>query len=52
MFIITKNYGIFKPKRVKNTVKKAQGAKVQILFRGLYITHVIFVLVYNLKFIF
>jgi hypothetical protein len=30
--------------------KKAKGAKVKILLQGLYITHVIFVLVHNFKF--
>jgi hypothetical protein len=31
-------------------VKKARGAKVKVIFQGLHMTHVIFVLVYNLKF--
>jgi len=31
-------------------VKGARGAKVKILFQGLHMTHVIPVLVYNLKF--
>jgi len=31
-------------------VKRARGAKVKVLFQGLHMTHVIFVLVYNLKF--
>jgi hypothetical protein len=33
-------------------VKKAKGAKVKVLFQGLHMTHVTFVLVYNLKFCF
>jgi hypothetical protein len=32
------------------TVKGAKGAKVKVLFQGLHMTHVIIVLVYNLKF--
>jgi hypothetical protein len=31
-------------------VKGARGAKVKIFFQGLHMTHVIFALVYNLKF--
>jgi hypothetical protein len=34
----------------ENTIKKPRGAKVKVLFQGPYMTHVIFVLVYNLKF--
>jgi hypothetical protein len=33
----------------ENTVKKARGAKVKVLFQGLHMTCVVFVLVYNLK---
>jgi len=33
----------------ENMVKKAKGAKVKIIFLRLHMTHVIFVLVYNLK---
>jgi hypothetical protein len=32
------------------TVKGARGAKVKVFFQGLYMTCVIFVLVYNFKF--
>jgi hypothetical protein len=32
------------------TVKRTRGAKVKVLFQGLHMTHVIFVLVYNFKF--
>jgi hypothetical protein len=38
------------PQNGENTVKGANGAKVKVLLQGLYITHVIFVLVYNFKF--
>jgi hypothetical protein len=31
-------------------VKRAKGAKVKVLFQGLHMTCVIYVLVYNLKF--
>ncbi len=31
-------------------VKGAKGTKVKVLFQGLHVTHVIFMLVYNLKF--
>jgi hypothetical protein len=31
-------------------VKGARGARVKIIFQGLHMTHVIFALVYNLKF--
>jgi hypothetical protein len=34
----------------ENTVKGAMGAKVKVLFQGLHVTCVIFMLVYNLKF--
>jgi hypothetical protein len=34
----------------ENTVKGAKGAKVKVLFQELYMSHIIFVLVYNLKF--
>jgi hypothetical protein len=33
----------------ENTIKGARGAKVEVLFQGLHMTHVIFVLVYNFK---
>jgi hypothetical protein len=33
----------------ENMVKGAKGAKVKILFQGLHMTRVIYVLVYNLK---
>ncbi len=29
-------------------VKEARGAKIKIIFQGLYMTHVIFVLIYKL----
>jgi hypothetical protein len=31
-------------------VKEAMGTKVKVIFQGLHMRHVIFVLVYNLKF--
>jgi len=31
-------------------IEGARGVKVKVLFQGLHMTHVIFVLVYNLKF--
>jgi hypothetical protein len=34
----------------ENTVKGAKGTKVKVLFQELYMTCIIFVLVYNLKF--
>jgi len=34
----------------ENIIKGAKGAKVKVLFQGLHMTHVIPVLVYNLKF--
>jgi len=34
----------------ESMVKDAKGAKLKILFQGLHMTHVIFVLDYNLKF--
>jgi hypothetical protein len=34
----------------ENVVKGARSAKVKVLFQGLHITHIIFMLVYNLKF--
>jgi hypothetical protein len=34
----------------ENTVKKNKGVKLKILFQGLHMTCVIFVLVYNFKF--
>jgi hypothetical protein len=34
----------------ENTIKGSKGTKVKIIFQWLYMTHVIFVLVYNLKF--
>jgi len=36
----------------ENIVKGAKGAKVKVFFQGLHMTHVIFVLVYNFKFVF
>jgi hypothetical protein len=33
----------------ENMVDKAKGAKVKVLFQGLHMTHVVFVLVYNFK---
>ncbi len=33
----------------ENTIKGAKGAKVKVLFQGLHMTHVIFVLVHNFK---
>ncbi len=36
----------------ENIVKRAKGTKVKVIFQGLHMTHVIFVLVYNFKFIF
>jgi translation initiation factor 1 (eIF-1/SUI1) len=32
------------------TIKRARGAKVNVNFQGQHMTHVIFALVYNLKF--
>jgi hypothetical protein len=32
----------------ENTIKGARGTKVKVLFQGLHMTHVIYVLVYNL----
>jgi hypothetical protein len=32
-----------------DTVKGARGAKVKVIFQGLHMTYVIFVLVYNLN---
>jgi hypothetical protein len=32
------------------TVKRVRGAKVNVNFQGLQMTHVIFMLIYNLKF--
>jgi hypothetical protein len=34
----------------ENTIKGAKGAKVKILFQGLHMRCVVFVLVYNFKF--
>jgi hypothetical protein len=34
--------------RDENMVKGARGTKVKVFFQGLHMTHVIFVLVYNL----
>jgi len=34
----------------ENTIKRDMGTKVKVLFQGLHMTHVIYVLVYNLKF--
>jgi hypothetical protein len=34
----------------ENTIKGAKGARVKVIFQGLHMTHVIFVLAYNLKF--
>jgi len=36
--------------RGENTVKRAKGIKVKVIFQELHMTHVIFVLVYNFKF--
>jgi hypothetical protein len=33
----------------ENKIKRIRGVKVKVIFQGLHITHVIFVLVYNLK---
>ncbi len=33
----------------ENTIKRAKGAKVEVLFQGLHMTCVTFVLVYNFK---
>jgi hypothetical protein len=30
-------------------VKKAKGAKVKVIFQGLHLTHVVFMLVFNFK---
>jgi hypothetical protein len=38
------------PYQGENTVKGAKGAKVKVIFQGLHMTHVVFVLVYNFKF--
>jgi hypothetical protein len=35
--------------KCENTIKKTKGAKVKVLFQGLHMACVIFVLVYNLK---
>jgi hypothetical protein len=40
--------GFLNPKGWKHG-QKTKGGKVQVLFQGLHITHVIFVLVYNFK---
>jgi hypothetical protein len=34
----------------ESMVKGTKGVKVKVLFQGLHMTHVIFVLVYNFKF--
>jgi hypothetical protein len=34
----------------ENTIKGVKNAKVKVIFQGIHMTHVIFVLVYNLKF--
>jgi hypothetical protein len=36
----------------ENTIKGTEGAKVNVLFQGLHMTHIIVVLVYNLNFVF
>jgi len=36
----------------ESMVKEAKGAKVKVIFQGLHMTHVIFVLLYNFKFCF
>jgi hypothetical protein len=33
----------------ENLVKRMRGAKAQVLFQGLHMTHIISMLVYNLK---
>jgi hypothetical protein len=43
-------YHMTSPQSGENMVKGAKGAKVKILFQGLHITCVNFVLVYNFKF--
>jgi hypothetical protein len=37
------------PYQGENTVERANGTKVKVIFQGLYMTHVVYVLVYNLK---
>jgi hypothetical protein len=34
----------------ENIVKGAKGTKIKVIFQGLHMTHVIFVLIYNFKF--
>jgi len=34
----------------ENTIKGIKGVKVKILFQGLHMTRIIFMLIYNLKF--
>jgi hypothetical protein len=34
----------------ENIVKKTKGAKIKVLFQGLYVTHGILILVYSLIF--
>jgi uncharacterized membrane protein YagU involved in acid resistance len=34
----------------ENMVKGARGTKVKVIFQGMHMTHIIFVLVYNFKF--
>ncbi len=42
-------YHMTLPQNGENMVKGTKGAKVEVIFQGLHITCVIFVLVYNLK---
>jgi hypothetical protein len=50
-FITCKEIGTYTtPQTSEIPVKRARGTKVKILFQGLHMTHVISVLVYNLKF--
>jgi hypothetical protein len=37
------------PYQGENMVKGAKGAKIKVIFQGLHMTHVVFVLVYNFK---
>jgi hypothetical protein len=43
-------YHMTLPQNGENMVKGTKGAKVEVIFQGLHITCVIFVLVYNFKF--
>jgi hypothetical protein len=44
------NVKLFTEQMGENTIKKAKGNKVKVLFQGLQMTCVIFVLVYNFIF--